>query len=300
MLPAVEHAVSSVEPLLRQVSGYPGAYLAPVESALNYSHQLAASLPGPVTISRESYARDPLVHALFPSLDSVTEAICSSRSLQDHLQHAPDSRDLYALMGMRRREKNVVGMQLSGQLVQHDVMQNMIYFISHTIENPATSETEARERVAMKFFDSLVDKVAQRITQRKQERLGVMQEKDLLTARLHNADARSRPELEARLSHTMDSLQASVSTLELERYPEDFKAVLLNPALHLRLDQTAIKLDGMGVRRNDDTQQGKVLVFDDLIGYDRRNWTVTMVRFTDMPHEAYASRLERAYRTLTI
>lgn len=301
LLPAIDHAITSVEPLLKQVSGYPDAYVAPVSTALAYAHSLATSLPGPLTINRESYASDPLVHALFPSIESVTEAMSSSLPLQTHLSQSPAEGELYALMGMRRFEKNVVGMQLSGQLVQHDVIQNMVYFTSHTIDNPAPSEAQAREKIAMSFFDRLIAKVAQRIAQRKQGQQALLQEKDLLVAQLRSADEAARPALEEKLVRLIDRLQAAVGTLELERYQEDFAAILLDPAQHLRLEQTPIKLDSMGIRRPDeDTTQGSVIVFDDLIGYDRRNWTVTLVRCGDIPFEAFASRLERAYRTLSI
>lgn len=301
LLPAIERAISNVEPLLKQTNGYPDAYLAPVSSALKYAHALAFSLPGPVTVSREAYASDPLVHALFPSIESVTEAISSSLSLQNHLLQAPTDGDLFALMGMRRQEKTVVGMQLSGQLVQHDVVQDMVYFTSHTIDNPAAGEVQARELVAMSFFDRLIDKVTQRIAQRKQDKHELLLEKDALMARLRTADERAHPELEDELARLMERLQTAIGTLELEHYAEDFAAVLLDPTQYLRLDQTPIKLDRMGIRHSDeDAAQGKVIVFDDLIGYDRRNWTVTMVRCSNIPHEAFASRLERAYRSLTI
>lgn len=301
LLTAVDHAIASVEPLLKQISGYPEAYFTPVSTALAYAHTLATSLPGPLTINRLSYASDPLVHALFPSIESVTEAMSSSLPLQTHLSKSPTEGELYALMGMRRFEKNVVGMQLSGELVQHDVLQNMVYYTSHTIDNPAPSEAQAREKIAMSFFDHLVAKVAQRVADRKQIKQKLLQEKDLLIAQLRTAEERERPELQAQLAHLIERLQIGVGALELEQYPEYFASILLDPAQHLRLEQTPIKLDSMGIRHPDeDTDQGQLIVFSDLIGYDRRNWTVTLVRCNDIPHDAYASRLEQAYRTLTL
>lgn len=301
LMPAVERAINAVEPLLKQTGGYPGDYLAPIQSALDYAHALAARLPGPVEINRESYAGDPLVHALFPSLESVTDALGNSLALQNHMREYPADRSVYALMGMRRVEKAVAGMRLTGEVVQHDVMQNMVYFTSHTIESTAASEAEARELVAMSFFDRLVGKVAQRIAKRKQEKQALLQEKDTLLARLRTADERSRPALQEQLARLMADLQDAIGELELERYQEDFVAVLLDPAQHLRLDQTSIRLDSMGIRRdNANEHHGETIVFDDLVGYDRRNWTVTMVHCSDLQYEEFASRLERAYRTLSI
>jgi hypothetical protein len=301
LLPVIERAVDGVEPLLRQAGGYPNAYREPIRSALEYARSLADQVPGPVTLNRESYAGDPLVHALFPSVESVAETLDSSLALQNHLREFPADGELYALMGMRRIEKRVAGMRMSGQMVQRDVMQDMVYFTSHTIESPAASEADARERVALNFFDRLVEKVAQRIAQRKREKQSLLQEKDTLMMRLRMADEDSRPVLQERLTRLLAKLQDAIGALELDRYREDFDAVLLDPARHLRLDQTPIRLDGMGIRRDDAAEShGKTVVFDDLIGYDRRNWTVTMVRCTGLQYEEFASRLERAYRTLTV
>ena len=301
MLPAIERAVSAVEPLLRQISGYPEHYRKPVATALEYAHRLAASVPGPVVVDRESYSRDAFVHALFPDIDSVTGAICSSLSLQDYLRDFPASDEFYALMGMRRYEKTVVGMELSGQTVQRDVVQKAVYFTTHTIENPAPSEQRARELVAMSFFDSLVGKVRKRVEQRKQGKQSQLLEKDTLMARLRTANALERPALEDELAGMMSRLQSAVSSLDLRNYAADFEAVLLHPEEYLRLDQTPIILDSMGIRRaGGDADRGKAIMFNELIGYDRRDWTVAMVHCSNLQNESFATKLDKAYRRLSI
>ena len=301
LLSAIERAVSAVEPLLGQVSGYPERYRKPAATALEYAHRLAASLPGPVLVDRESYASDAFVHALFPDANFVTEAICSSLALQEYLRDFSGSDEFYALMGMRRFEKSVVGMELSGEVVQHDVVQKAVYFTSHTIDNPAPSEQQSRELVAMSFFDSLVGQVKQRVERRKQGKQSLLLEKDMLMARLRTANALERPALEEQLAEKLSSLQATVSSLALHNYAADFEAVLLHPEEHLRLDKTPIILDSMGIRRaGDDADPGTAIMFNDLIGYDRRDWTVTMVRCSNLQNESFAAKLDKAYRRLAI
>jgi hypothetical protein len=58
LLLAIERAVFAVEPLLKQINGYPDSYRKPVAVALEYAHRLAASVPGPVMVDLESYASD--------------------------------------------------------------------------------------------------------------------------------------------------------------------------------------------------------------------------------------------------
>lgn len=301
LLPVIDRAVSAVDPLLKQAGGYPGDYRKPVTTALEYARSLAASLPGPVAVNLESYAKDALVHALFPSADYVTEAFGASLALQDYHDHYPSTDELFALMGMRRFEKNTVGMELSGDVIQRDVVQKVVYFTSHTIENPAPSEDQARDQAALSFFDSLVGQVKKRIGARKLDWQALLQEKDSLVARLRIADARTRPALEEELARVMSSIQASAGSLDLHSYLEDFEAVLLNPEQHLHLNQTPIILDSMGIRREeDDTNRGKAIVFNELIGYDRRDWTVTMVHCSNLQKESFATRLDKAYRKLAL
>lgn len=299
--PAIERAVSGVEPLLRQAGGYPDAYRKPVITALKYAHNMALSVPGPVPVNLESYAKDAYVHAIFPSMDIVSDAFRASRAMQDYLREHPDTDEAYALMGMRRREKTLMGMELSGEVIQREVPQHVVYFTSHTIEDPAPSEEQARNQIAWSFFDSLVSKVAKRVALRKQEMNSQLQELDLLKARLHTADAEARPALEKELSRMLSDTQTTTRSLDLHHYLDDFKAVLLNPEQHLRLNQFAMTLDSMGIRRdNDETAQGEPIIFNDLIGFDRRDWTVTLVHCRNVQSETFAARLETAYRRLSI
>ncbi|MGA7748959.1 MAG: hypothetical protein WCA63_02315 [Gallionella sp.] len=299
LLTAIERAVSAVEPLLKHMSGYPDSYSKPVATALEYAHRLAAGLPGPVTVNRESYTKDPFVHSLFPSADLIQDGLCASHALRDYKREFPDSDELYALMGMRRNEKTLAGMELSGQMAQRDALQKAVYFSSHTIEDPAPTEQLARNFAAMSFFDSLVSKVRIRIGLRKQELLSQTQEKDLLTDFLRAANVRKRPALEKELSTIISGMQAISSSLELRNYITDFEAVLLHPEEHLRMVQTPIILDSMGIRRGGgDTSHGEAIMFNDLIGYDRRDWTVTMVRCSNLRSMPFAAKLDNAYRKL--
>ncbi|MDH4284328.1 MAG: hypothetical protein OEV35_03330 [Gallionellaceae bacterium] len=301
LLPAIDRAVTSVAPLLKQARGYPDRYRKPVATALEYAHSLASSIPGPIAVDSKTYASDAFVHAIFPSADFISDAFRSSRALLEYCQKFPGSNEIYALMGMRRMEKSMMGMELAGQVIQRDVPQNVVYFTCHTIEDPASSEQQAREQVAWDFFDKLVYKVAKRVEARKLEKQELLREKDILAARLHVAAPEARPALETKLYRILDSVQAISSSLDLNNYVEDFESVLLHPEQHLQLKQSTISLDSMGVRKSGEgAAQAEPVVFNDLIGFDYRNWTVTMIHCRDVPHETFAARLEAAQRRLSI
>lgn len=301
LLPAIERAVSIVEPMLRQSKGYPALYHKPVACALEYARSLASALPGPVEINRESYAREAFVHALFPSVDYITDAFASSVAVQDYYREFPDTRELCALMGMRRFEKNIMGMELSGEVMHRDVIQKVVYFTSHTIENPAPTEKLAREKVALSFFDSLAGKVKKRVEARKQDWQLQLQEKDSLASRLRAADAHTRPALEKEFSNKVAQMQSIASLMDWSHYIEDFEEVLLNPEQYLRLNRIPMVLDSMGIKQEGiEASQQDAILFNELIDFDRRDWTVTMV-YGDKPNsELLAANLDKAYRKLAI
>lgn len=301
LLPAIERAVSRVEPRLKQFGSYPDDYRKPVLAALQYARALARSVPGPIKVNVDSYARDAYVHAIFPSVDFVADAFRSSWAMQSYLSEHSSADSVYALMGMRRCEKTTMGMELFGQVVQHDVPQRVVYFTNHSIENPAPSEKLAREQIAWSFFDSLVGQVVKRVALHKLELQSQRQEKDLLMARMHSADSEARPAMEEELSSLLGSMQSTSRTLDLQHYLDDFEAVLLSPAQYLRLDQAPMVLDSMGIRRESDaTLRGKQIVFNDLIGFDRRDWTVILVHADHLQSVNFSTRLETAYRRLAI
>jgi hypothetical protein len=301
LLAAIDRAVSAVEPLLKQTDDYPGRFRQPVSVALEYAKRLAYNLPGPVTIDREAYAKDALVHALFPDINAISEAVTSSLALQEYLRKAPAGNEFYALMGTRRIEKNVLGMEMSATTLQREVPQQAVYFSSHTLENPSPDEALAREMTTMRFFDSLVGKIKMRIEQRKRNKEALLTERSTLLPLLSTGDTTTHAGAEQRMTELMAELQTAVEALELENYLADFEAVLLHPEEYLHLNQTSLILDSMGIKRTaNDGERGRPLVFSELVGYDRRDWTVTIVRCVNLEYESFAKRLDKAYRSLAL
>lgn len=296
---AIERAVDQVEPMLRQVRGFPSAYRKPVAHALRYAHTLASALPGPVDINRKAYASDTLVHALFPSADDIDTAFYSSLAVQDYFRKNPDAGKICAMMGMRRMEKHILGMELEGEVMHRDIMQTVVYFSSHTIEHLAPTEQQARESVSWSFFDRLVSKIKARVEIRKRDLQVQQQEKDLLVSRLYGAGEEERAEMEKQLHVLIGKMQNTASAIDLGHYIEDFEAVLLQPETYLRLDQVPIVLDSMGIVQEGDRARAQdAVLFNELIGYDRRNWTITMVCGENLKPVLQTVTPEQAYRKL--
>lgn len=294
---AVERAVSSVQPLLKNTRGYPNNFQKPVACALDYAHSLAASLPQPITIDRKAFALDPLVHALFPSVDTLLETLRSSESMRDYRRTFPTNGETYALMGMRRMEKTMIGMELDGDNLRKDVLQHAVYFTSHTLENPAQSEEDSRRMISWSFFDSLTKNVARRASIHRQAMQALLLEKDLLSAKMQGAETDERERLEKDLLRIVNQMQSASRSLDLSHYPEDFEEVLLNPQRHLRMDKTVMPIDDMGIVHEGSNNS---MTFNELIGYDRRRWTVTLVHCRQTEFDFDEADEEAASRKLAL
>lgn len=296
---AIERAVDRVEPRLKQIGGYPDHYRAPVAHALEYVRALAAQVPGPVAVNREAYASDPLVHALFSSPDDIRATLCVSQAMREYRRDHPDASEVYALLCMRRGDKLMLGIELDGDMLRRDVPQHTIYFTSHTLADPGCTELEARERIAQGFFDSLLAHVSARIEARKQEKVRLEQTRDELLACMHAGSAEGHDDLAGRLNATLTQLADLTGTLDLRLHAHDFEAVLGDPEQYLRIVQADMALDSMGVFHETGVPDGKTVHFSDLVGRDRRRWTVALMHCNHVQGEPTISdRLLTAQRWL--
>lgn len=300
--PAIERAVEHVEPRLKQAGGYPGRYREAVARTLAYARELAAQVPGPVDLSPEDYTRNPLVRVLFAAPEDIQHALCWSTAMHTYAQRPEGvGSEIYALMGMRRLEKASLGMECSGQMLRRDVAQTVVCFSSHTMSGPAPSEAEARELLMWSLFDSLVERVAEAVATRRKEQLRWQEERAYMTAQLRHPDPAKREAARQRLDIALKELAKATQALALDRLAEDFSTVLLAPEQYLRLQQTTLLLDGMGIKHQPgDAHDSHVLSFSDLLGRDRRRWTVLLVRCHPRPGATMSERLQEAHRWLRI
>ncbi|MEW5892755.1 MAG: hypothetical protein AB1697_06425 [Pseudomonadota bacterium] len=297
---AVERVIARLEPRLKLAGGYPQRYRASVAHALRYARNLAQQVPGPVDINREAYTKNPFIRAIFASPDEFQAALCLSRAMQDYLKGHSCSigSQLYAVVGMRRREKGVLGMEMIGDAVRHDVPQTAVCFSDHTLTSISRSEAETRELLTESFLDSLVGQVADRIEQLKQAKQALEQKRGELMARLHTADAVERSRLQAELEETLTQLRASTEQLDLRRYADYLDAVLLQPERYLRLEPVTLHLDDMGIKR--EPGQGREIRLVDMIGRDRRRWSVALLHCQNPGVVPMTERLEAASRWINI
>ena len=299
---AVTRALDSVEPKLKFAGGYPRRYRLAIRQALKYAAELASQVPGPLAAEPDRFVSNPTLRAFFATPDHIQEALAQSRAIHD-FQRKGDvaGKPFYGLLGMRRTEKNVLGMEIQDGMLRRDVAQTVITFADHTLTCAAQNETEAREKLMWSFFDSLMGRVkAERETWRN-EQFELERSLAALQPGRGAAPGMGNSTASVEMTALSNQIRSLVQLQKFDRAPEQFSRIVDDPKRYLRLETKRYHFDAMGVVRPLGFVEATNLVeFKDLIGRDRRIWTISLVRFTYPEQADFSRRLEQASRWLAI
>lgn len=281
---AIAHAVAVVEPMLKTVSGYEKHLAAPVRNAMAYCDGLVAAVPGPIEVNSHAFASDPLVHALFATCNDITATLGKSRAVKAFLAEPAHALadEFYALLGMRRFEKNVMGMAVHGDMVCADTPQKLLYFSDHTLRELSPDIEETRRGLRAAAFDSLATSFASELAEMRKVKQELHNEWDMQRA----LSSRSRQTSTLAAEHAQRSaeleerMRQAAEALSPERLLDALAAWLAAPELHLHLDPTTVSVDRMGVMVDpaSSADQVSTLSFPELIGRDRRHWIVLIAK----------------------
>ncbi|MDK9704778.1 MAG: hypothetical protein OEL20_16750 [Sulfuritalea sp.] len=263
---AIGRAVEVIDPLLKMVSGYERKLAAAVAPALAYCAELAAAIPGPLDVSARGFGADPLVHAIFAGPGDIAEMLGRSREVRQFLADPAQgaAAEFFALLGMRPREKTVLGTALLEGVLQTEVPQQLLYFADHTLWGLGSSHEITRQRLRDAAFDSLAYGFAARVTELREQQV--------------------------------------TAALAPESLLQGFVEWLAAAGEHLHLEPTEVCVDRMGVISRNPAADGScsILKFPKLFGRDRRQWTVLVARVSRQDAVAALQRQDQANRYLLI
>jgi len=301
---AIERAVVTVEPLIKQVGGYEGKLVPGVKRALEYCDDIAGRIPGPYEISRAAFAADPLVHALFGSADDIETMLARSQCVREHLMEISlGSGQCCALLGMRHREKAGFGVELSGEIVRTDAPQKTLYFTDHTLAEPSPDPSAARVRLRLALYDGLLKSFAAHVADARTAHDNLHKEHAIESAWLRGRGGPDRgPESHTRrLDELRARLQESAEALQPARLLDTLADSLAAPEDHMRLEPVKIAVDRAGIivgTGQDGT--GDTLHFTELTSRDQRRWVVILARIEREEARRALERLEAARRYIVI
>jgi hypothetical protein len=183
---AIERAVAGTDPRLHALSGYRKRLREPIECAVRHVIELTGQLPEPAEISRKACRNDPRLRAFFVSPDHLQEVLGQCQALTEYRraqQPGPDEA-IYGMLSMVRSEKNVLGMDLRGDLLQREVAQVAVEFSQHRVVGAAGSEAESRRMLMRRGFDHLLEKALGSIVATRGRKAELDQQYQLLKRKL--------------------------------------------------------------------------------------------------------------------
>jgi hypothetical protein len=262
---AINIVVEQTDPRLRFVRGYRRKLRKPVVRSLVYTNDLVTRIPGPFEISRKTYGSDPQVNALFGSADDIEVLFARNNMLQRFFRDTPGCDLVYVPLIMRRQEKRVLGMALSGDIVRRDVARTTVNFSEHRLGVVcAAREAELRGELQWRGIHFLAVTALENITRLKTGTAQLEEQRALLKMKLRDVqaqhrgldalvaappkDAQHQQALEQRLEDTGRKLQeARAGVATLDDYMDQVCKVCNHPSHFLRVRQNSVTVDRMGI-----------------------------------------------------
>ena len=283
---ALDRIAELVDPLLKSASGFERQLALPVEHALGYCEGLVDALPGPIDINRQSFADDPLVHALFATADDIDQMLGHSQAVRDFLAepHSYEDDCFHALFAARRQEKKQFGIARQGDVLRNDVSQQVVYFSSHTLVEPSCDLATTRRNLRCRALESLLQTFHEHVESLRSEREGLRADAALKRGHLtvlrgkspgpeYQTRTRQLADLDARLRETAASLMPDQLLAALADY-------LRQPEASLRLSPVSITVDRLGIVNDqaEDDSNVHTLDFPEFHGRDKRSYMAILAR----------------------
>jgi hypothetical protein len=276
-----------VDKALSLSPGFHKRLVEPVEHARRYCASLVAALPPATDIDRQSFASNPLIHALFASADDIDNMLAASASVRAFLASPQSLHNdhFFALMAARRKDKQVLGVALQGDIVTTGVAQALLQFSNQVLILPASDPDAARTALLAAAFDGLLRTFTEHVEEAQATYTSLRAERELERIRERAAAANAKnpavfpsrhiATLDERLHHQFESLQPEALMTELIRF-------LTQPEDALSLSPVQMRVTRGGVIQANSTEtpdtNAELINFTELHSRDRRRHIVLPVR----------------------
>src|SRR4029434_7579484 len=135
----IEMIVETVEPRVRHRSRYQDKLRPCVRETIAHLRSLGKAPLEPIILSRKAWAADPCLNAFFATADDVPACMGRAGELRAFFA-APANADLseaYALLGMKKQERQIFAPRYDGDVLRHDGAQVRGSFSDHRIVAPS-------------------------------------------------------------------------------------------------------------------------------------------------------------------
>jgi hypothetical protein len=296
VLNTIESVVDGTDSQIRLVRGYRKKLRDIIQSSLEFSDDIVNRIPNPLEVSSNSFVSDPYVNAFFTNVADLQSVFSHSSEIQDYMAEPhEDSAGCCALLCMRRTEKTVMGMELSGDRLNRDVLQVAVNFSDHRVYSPAPSEPKARQGLKHCLFQGLVTNALERIVKLRLASHQLQSKHQMLHASLRrnrqkikemnqgtdtdNKIARAIEETGLELRKVEEQM-LNTPLMTPQRVLEQVIDVFSNPGEFVKMRKTPLRLNKMCIKISDDSPApaNQLNLTEVVIGHELPR-VVTLARF---------------------
>ena len=264
---AIDAVVEAVEPKLKLQPHYRQKLEPCVRRTIAHMRSMAADPLAPITLSRTAWADDPRVNAFFATADDVPACLGRAVELRRFFDQPANAavQEAFAILGMKKEERSVLGMDLKGDTLQREVRQTQVSFSGHRIVAPSSTLAAGRIEVGRRVILRLAQVALARVLAVDAKATELGQHKAYLGARIRllrlakegmegivkdpaTIDAEMKA-AERELKETVEGyIEAKGSLATLEGYIGHIDEVFSHPEQHVSLSRTPLRVSHMGVR----------------------------------------------------
>ncbi len=271
---AIEQLVEDTDPRIRLISRYQKKLRPGVEVALKHARDIVARIPGPIALDTETWRMDPLVNAAFARADEIPDMVSRSQEVREFFQRGAGRQlqECFALFGVQRQERKILGKELVGEIIQNDVVQTTVSFTNYRLIAPAPTEADLRHEIERRAFHHLAEEAIDQVTKALSRKKGLEEQRALLRFKLkllgwQHRGLGSLIEAEPQTTQNLEDLQRELAEVEarlqqlhiklsnLENYVPHFNKVLGQPGQYLSLQEVFLRLNRMNVVVSDSTNE---------------------------------------------
>ncbi|HBG19594.1 MAG TPA: hypothetical protein DDY32_10065 [Desulfobulbaceae bacterium] len=256
----IEEIVEIADPKIRLARRYRTSLLSPVEKAVSHCRMMAGSIPGPVRLHQKTYYDNPLVKALFRTVDEMETLLRQGRKTA-----GPGAeKELFALLTMTKEETTIYGHKQQGEMILADVPMRAVTFIDHRIVAPSPDPQATMAGLVKRSLEILagvaleeIGSLRANLAELRERRARLSSMRSILRgkrptfevfAQLQQENAGKLEELETLLGETEGEIETARKAIET---PDDalgyLQRILESPAGTLSLRGQSLKLNWMNV-----------------------------------------------------
>jgi hypothetical protein len=260
LVASVEEVVDIADPIIRLAHRWRKVLLPSVERTIGYCERMITSLPGPVRLNRKNYHDDPLVKALFRSIEEMETVVQQARNVAG----PGGGQDLFALLTMTKTETIIYGHKQQGEMILADVPMKAVTFVDHRAVAPTldlqTTMRDLQQRSLAILAGVAMENIASRkanLTELRERRARLSSMNRILRGKRQTFEFFAQPEqenaeklreLQALLSQTEQEIELAKKEIET---PDDalgyLKRVMDSPEETLVFREKSLRLNWMNV-----------------------------------------------------